>query len=49
MAKESPKRKMFIVEESPFSAKQNGEIRFCIGYFIYEIRGIKRMHVEKPL
>ena len=35
--------------ESPFCAEQNGEIRFCVGYFIYKIRGIKRMRVQKPL
>ena len=40
-----------MAEESSFSAEQNGEICFCVGYFvrIYEIRGIKRMHVQKPL
>ena len=45
MAKESPKQKMLLKEENPFSAKQNGKISFCIGYFVYEICGIKRMHV----
>ena len=49
MTKKNPKQKMFIAEESPFFAEQNSEIRFCVGYFVYEIRGIKRMHVEKPL
>ena len=49
MGKKSPKQKVYIGRESPFSAEQNGEIRFCVGYFIYEICGIKRMHVQKPL
>ena len=39
--------KNFIAEESPFFAEQNGEICFRIGYFIYEICGIKHMHVVK--
>ena len=49
MAKESLKQKIYRATESPFSAEQNGEIHFCVGYFVYEIRGIKRMHVQKPL
>ena len=49
MAKESPKQKIYRAKESPFCAEQNGEIHFCVGYFVYEIRGIKRMHVQKPL
>ena len=49
MAKESLKQKIFIAKESPFSAEQKGEIRFCIGHFTYKIRGIKCMHVQKPL
>ena len=48
-AKKSPKQNILIAKESPFSAKQNGKISFCIGYFVYEIRGIKRMCVQKPL
>ena len=35
--------------ENPFCAEQNGEIRFCVGYFFYEIRGTKRMRAQKPL
>ena len=45
MAKKS-ETKGFIAKESPFSAEQNGKIRFCVGYFIYKIRGIKHMHVQ---
>ena len=46
MAKKSPKQKIFIAKESTFSATKNGEIRFCVGYFTYKIRGIKCMHVH---
>ena len=46
-SKNSPKQKTFIVEKSPFSAEQNGKIIFA--YFVYEIHGIKYMHVQKPL
>ena len=49
MAKKSLKQKIYKAKESPFCAEQNGEIRFCIGYFIYKIRGIKCMRVQKPL
>ena len=49
MAKERPKQNMFIAEESPFSAEQNVKIHFCIRQFVYEIQGIKSMHVQKPL
>ena len=41
--------KLFIEYESPFSVEQNGKICFCIGYFVYEIHGIKCIHVQKPL
>ena len=44
-----PETKNFIAEESPFSAEQNGQIHFCIGYFVYEIHGIKCMCVQKLL
>ena len=40
MAKKSLKQKMYIEEESPFPAEQNGEIHFCVGYFVYKIHGI---------
>ena len=43
------KKSSYIAEESPFSAEQNSEVRFCVGYFVYKIRSIKRMHVQKPL
>ena len=43
MAKQSPKQKNYKTKESPFCAKQNGEIHFCVAYFVYEIHGIKRM------
>ena len=46
--KKQSEMKNFIVEESLFSAKQSGKIRFCIGYFVYEIHGIKGMCVQKP-
>ena len=49
MAKKSLKQKIYRAKESPFCAEQNGEIRFCVGYFVYEIRGIKSMHGQKPL
>ena len=49
MAKKSPKQKIYRAKESPFCAEQNGEIRFCVGYFVYEICGIKCVHVQKPL
>ena len=49
MARKSPKLRAFIAKESPFSAEYNGEIHFCVGYYVYEIRGIKCMHVQKPL
>ena len=49
MSKESSKQKIYEVTESPFCAEQNGEICFCVEYFIYEICGIKCMHVQKPL
>ena len=49
IVKETPKQKIYRANESPFYAEQNGEIRFCVGYFVYEIRGIKHMHVKKPL
>ena len=49
MSKESPKRKIYRAIESPFCAEQNDEIRFCVRYFIYEVRGIKCMRVQKPL
>ena len=45
MAKESPKQKIYKAKESPLCAEQNGEICFCIGYFVYELRGIKHMRV----
>ena len=47
MTKNSPKQKCFISKECPFTAEQRGEVRFCVGYFVYEIRGIKRMRVTK--
>ena len=37
-----------LVTESPFCAEQNGKIRFCVGYFVYEIHVIKHMLVQKP-
>ena len=43
------RNKSLYCEKSPFSAEQNGEIRFCIECFIYKILGIKHMHVQKPL
>ena len=49
MAKESPKQKIYRAKDSPFCAEQNGEIRFCVGYFVYEMHGIKHMRVQKPL
>ena len=49
MTKDTPKQKSYRATESPFCAEQNGEIRFCVGYFVYEIRGIKHMRVQKPL
>ena len=39
----------FTVEESLFSAEQNGKIHFYIGYFVYNICGIKPLRVQKPL
>ena len=47
--KNSPKQKVYTAKESPLSAEQNDEKCFCIGYFVYDIRGIKCMHVQKPL
>ena len=47
--KNNPKQKVYTAKESPFTAEQNGEIHFCTGYFVYEIHGVKRMHVQKPL
>ena len=49
MSKESLKQKIYRATESLFCAEQNGEIHFCVGYFVYEIHGIKHMHVQKPL
>ena len=49
MAKDTLEQKIYRVTESPFCAEQNGEIHFCVGYFVYEICGIKRMRVQKPL
>ena len=49
MAKETLKQKINRANESPFCAEQSGKICFCVGYFVYEIRGIKRMRVQKPL
>ena len=49
MSKESLKWKIYRATESSFCPEQNGEIRFCVGYFVYEIHGIKHMRVQKPL
>ena len=49
MAKENLKQKIYKAKESPFCAEQNGKIRFIVRYFVYKIRGIKRMHVQKLL
>ena len=43
------KQKVYTAKKSPFSAEQNGKIRFCVGYFVYKIRGIKSMRVQKVL
>ena len=47
--KKGAKQNNFVAKEKPLSAEQNGKIHFCVGYFVYEIRGIKRMRVQKPL
>ena len=49
MAKDTLKQKIYRETESPFCAEQNGKIRCCVEYFVYKIRGIKRMCVQKPL
>ena len=49
ISKDTPKQKIYRVPESPFCAEQNGKMRFCIGYFVYEIRVFKHMRVQKPL
>ena len=47
IAKNQPRQKSLIPLESPLSTEQRGKVRFCIGYCVHEIRGIKRMRVEK--
>ena len=49
MAKDTSKQKIYRATESSFCAEQNGETRFYVRYFVYEIHGIKRMRVQKPL
>ena len=39
LLKKTPKQKVYTANK----------IRFFIGYFVYEIHGIKRMQVQKPI